>query len=299
MLAAFLCAAWAAARPATSNPTREIAPGVFMPILSLGHPDFTGHYVNGTTAATELWLSDKVNGSGIDTAYVYHNQAAVGAALRESGRSRRSYFVTTKIPGSIGREAALANVRDDLAQLGLKQADLVLIHTPCACVPCGAGCPKVSDDVLRQTWLGLQDAVSAGLARAIGVSNFGVAQLEAVLALSSTAGFVPPAVNQCQMSVASHDDETRRFSQRHGITYEAYSPFGRDGVFSPLNVSDPRIVAIADAHAKSPWQVCLRWVVQLDCVLTFSATKLSHDLSDRDIFDFELTPHEMEVLSAI
>jgi diketogulonate reductase-like aldo/keto reductase len=282
-----------------SIPTKEIAPGVLMPILSLGHPDFNGPYVNGTEAAVALWLSSKVNGSGIDTAFHYKNQEAIGKALRESSRERSSIFLTTKIPGAIGRQAAVLNVRESLKQLQLQHVDLVLIHNPCECTPCGPGCAHSSVKDIQETWLGLQDAKAAGLTRALGVSNFKQADLEAILAMRGSAGFVPPAVNQCQMSVAAHDDATRSFSQAHEIAYESYSPFGRAGQFAPLNMSDPRIVKIAQAHSHSAYQVCMRWIVQLECLVAFSATTLAHDLADIDVFDFELSDDEMRVLASI
>ena len=279
----------------TIGPTKEIAPGVTMPRLSLGHPDDGSHTTaNGTKAALLLWLSPQVGGVGIDTAYKYMNQQAVGAAIRESGRSRSSVFVTTKVPGSIGRAEALQNLQLDLSQLGLAQIDLALIHGPCSNMTHG-GCTHASDEQIRQTWLGLEDARDAGLARAIGVSNFAISDLNALLSLNRSK----PAVNQCHMSVADHDDATREFCQSQGIAYEAYSPLGRNGTRTPLNFSDPRIVHIAQAHNKSSYQVCLRWIVQLDCLLTFSSTKLSHDLADEDIFDFELTAAEMDTLAAI
>ena len=45
--------------------------------------------------------------------------------------------------------------------------------------------------------------------------------------------------------------------QARGIAYESYSPFGRGGKYAPLNMSDPRIVRIAEAHGRSAYQVCM------------------------------------------
>ena len=71
------------------------------------------------TAALELWLSPKVNGSGIDTALDYLNQNEVGDAIRESGRERTELFITTKIPNVYSREQTLRYIKKDLQQLGL------------------------------------------------------------------------------------------------------------------------------------------------------------------------------------
>ena len=181
-------------------------------------------------------------------------------------------------------------VKEDLAQMGLDYADLILIHCP------SMTCPPwkhATNAEIQDTWRGLEDALHQGLTRAIGVSNFGVDDLQAILDLGNAT---TPAVNQCQMSVGSHDDATIAFCKQNNIAYEAYSPLGRGS----LNTSDPRIVKIAANHpGKSVFQICLRWIVQQDCLLAVSSTKLAHDLSDLDLFDFELTAEEMATLSAI
>merc|ERR1719461_2417300 len=97
-----------------------------MPLVNLGHPDDQSA---NETQALELWLS--LGGSGVDTTWDYDNQDQVGAAIRASGRSRDSIFVTTKIPHAVGREKALGFVKEDLKEMGLDYADLVLIHSPC------------------------------------------------------------------------------------------------------------------------------------------------------------------------
>ena len=104
-----------------------------------------------------------------------------------------------------------------------------------------------------------------------------------------------PAVNQCEMYVGAHDDATRAFCNSHGITYESYSPLGR----GRLDFKDPRIQRIAEAHGKSAYQVCLRWVVQLGSPMALSSTKLAHDLEDMSIFGFALSAAEMATLSSI
>ena len=75
-------------------------------------------------------------------------------------------------------------------------------------------------------------AKDLGLTRSIGVSSFSIEQLQTILTLDQ----VVPAVNQCQMAVGSHDDQTRSFCEQRGIIYEAWSPI------SHVNFKDPRLV---------------------------------------------------------
>ena len=91
--------------------------------------------------------------------------------MRQTAVPRGDIFLTTKIPCAGNASAALDYVRQDLSQLQLPYADLILIHQP-------KGCESTAQ--LQATWQGLEQAVGLGLARAIGVSNFQVEQLQAV-----------------------------------------------------------------------------------------------------------------------
>jgi diketogulonate reductase-like aldo/keto reductase len=185
-----------------------------MPIASVGHPDTNCSWKgDGPGCAigqnmTEMWM--RLGGRGIDTAADYgSHQAQVGAAVREMVAqkvvtNRSDVFITTKIsPDTCSSQAAVAAVRADLAQLGLDYVDLVLQHFPCD-----------TEQENQAMWTGLMQAKALGLTRSIGVSSFSVEQLQGILSLNQAI----PAVNQCQMAVGSHDDQTRAFCEQHGIT---------------------------------------------------------------------------------
>ena len=98
---------------------------------------------------------------------------------------------------------------------------------------------------------------------------------------------VKPSVNQCGHSVGAHnnthnpriggDDATAKFCAEHGISYSAYSPLGG---LSGLDIyKNPRVVAIAKTHNKSPAQVALRWCAlctRIEDVVLFAAP-LTHN----------------------
>jgi len=256
---------------------------VLMPVVNLGHPDDGG---NETTSALK-WL--ELGGDGIDTAYVYRNQQEVGEAFRRSGRARDGVFITTKIPcpphanssQPVTPEMAVAAVEEDLRELGMDYADLMLLHWPCKT-------GRVEDT--QAAWLGLQRALQKKLVRAIGVSNFQPADLDAVLALGGEG----PAVNQCQMSVGSHDDVQRQYTQQHRITYQAYSPLRH------VQFSNPVLSGVARAHGVTVAQVALRWVMQQGVLLATSPGQSEEFMrADLDLTSFTLTEHEMASLSAL
>ena len=133
--------------------------------------------------------------------------------------------------------------------------------------------------------------LSKGTARAIGVSNFNTSELQNILQHAN----VKPAVNQCQMSIGKHDDETIAFCQAHNITYSAWSPLG--GLSGIDVLGDEDVKHIAKNHNVSPAQVALRWVAQKKCTLVTAGSKKSYLEEDLDIFSFVLSQDEMEVLS--
>jgi diketogulonate reductase-like aldo/keto reductase len=178
------------AAAAASVPTVPISPGIRLPYISLGTGSGMLRPGSNVKAAVQLWLT--VGGTAIDTAFDYRDESAVAKGIAAS--SAPAPFVITKIPCSTYAEAA-ANIDSNLAQLNVASTGLLLIHFPqCA----GKGSTE-------ETWRALEDAQAAGKARAIGVSNFGIAELDA---LRQYARKWPPAVNQCSLSVGFHDDPT-------------------------------------------------------------------------------------------
>jgi diketogulonate reductase-like aldo/keto reductase len=140
--------------------------GQRMPLISLG----TGSGQHGDVEnATAEWL--QVGGSGIDTAYIYDDEAPIAAGVKAVGASWESIFLTTKIPCAT-TQAAKANVASNLRSLGVGSVDLLLIHSP---RPWSGGPGRCS---VAETWAVLEEALAAGQARSIGVSNFQISDLE-------------------------------------------------------------------------------------------------------------------------
>lgn len=121
----------------------------------------------------------------IDTAQYYANEAAVGAAIAASGLARADVFVTTKILDT-GRsvDENYAAAARSLAPLG-GYVDLFLIHSPTG-----------GREVRRDMWRALERLFAEGKARAIGVSNFGVDEMED---LKGAGDVWPPHVNQIEV----------------------------------------------------------------------------------------------------
>lgn len=221
------------------------------------------------TLGVPAWL--KAGGVGIDTAFDYKDQPAIAQQL--AGVPRASVFLTTKVPAGLGAkharqsgqkdidcvldpQRALDVVKQDIAQLQVPAVDLVLLHAPCEE---GGGLDAAAANAAQ--WHGLQMALDQGLTRAIGVSNYNATHLDNLQAAATTK--TVPAVNQCQMSIAQHDDATIQYCLEHKITYEAWRIFGDGG----CPFADAKLGAISKAHGMTPAQVCLRWALQRGAVI--------------------------------
>ena len=107
-------------------------------------------------------------------------------------------------------------------------------------------------------------------------------------------GGVPPALNQCQMSIGSHDDATIAYCQSKNITYESWGPLRR------VDLTDPRVVKVASAHHASAAQVALAYIYQRG-VLIATSPGVNHEYIEEDLAlaNITLADDEMATLDKI
>jgi hypothetical protein len=140
---------------------------------------------NGGETEAAVYAALKAGYRHIDTAEVYRNEEDVGKAIfkymKETGMSRNELWVTTKymprhgstVPDSVStKEAVRASITASLSKLGLDYVDLYLIHSP----------HNVVNRLFE--WEAFCELKESGLARSIGVSNYGVSHLSELLAKS-------------------------------------------------------------------------------------------------------------------
>jgi len=252
-------------------PTKEIAPGIRMPVVSIGTG---GLEAKNASTIVASWL--ELGGRSIDTAWIYKNQQVLKDEFKKLSVDRDSVFITTKVPGCLSTKVY---VEENLKQLGTDYIDLLLIHFPKPSSSCA------------QAWRILEDYHKNGTIKAIGVSNFEKEDLQKILAAAS----VKPHINQIQLNILEPNAETVAFSVNNNITVEAYSPLGRSGHSGDIP-HNPAVVAVAAAHNVSTYQVALKWILQHGHVLTFQSSSLKHQASDADLFSFNISDEEMATL---
>lgn len=249
-----------------------LAGGAAMPLLGFGTWQITGDdAVAATAAALDAGYRH------LDTATVYGNEAQVGRALSESGVARDDVFVTTKCPANRGGEERKV-VEESLAALGTDHVDLWLIHW------------DVEDPAARlDMWRALVDARDEGLVRDIGVSNYSVEMIDALV---SETG-VTPSVNQIEWSPFLFDAAVLEEHRARGVVLEGYSAL-RNGT-----LTDATITGIADRLGRTPAQVIVRWHVQHQTVVIPKSVKPERIRSNADVAGFELSDDDMRAIDAL
>jgi 2,5-diketo-D-gluconate reductase B len=214
----------------------------------------------------------------IDTAEMYGNEEPIGEALAECGLPRDEIFVTTKVWNShLKRAQVLAACRRSLERLGLDFVDLYLIHWPAHDVP------------VEETMEALDELHGAGLIRHAGVSNFEVDLMARAQRASQSGVFC----NQVEYNPWNQEPDLLKVCQAQDIMLMAYTPLAR-GRVSNSEV----LVKLGSRHEKTPAQVALRWLTQMDHVVTIpKAANGAHLRENLALFDFQLTEAEMAQVS--
>jgi 2,5-diketo-D-gluconate reductase A len=256
----------AAAVPAVTLPG-----GVSMPMIGFGTWQLRGR------AGREAMRTALAAGyRHIDTATMYGNEADVGHVLAASGLDRAQVFITTKLPsGRAGRERATMSA--SLRALGSGHVDLWLVHWP----PSGR--------MLAPVWREFLAMRDEGRARAVGVSNYSLAQIDRLIEATGQA----PAVNQIPWSPGRFDPALLAGHRERGVALEAYSPL------KGTNLRDPVLAGIAAAHGVTPAQVVLRWNLEHGVTVLAKSAHPERISANIDVLRFALTPDEVARIDAL
>jgi diketogulonate reductase-like aldo/keto reductase len=251
--------------------------GHAIPLLGFGTWNLTPE-VARTMVAEAL----RIGYRHIDTAWVYHNEAAVGDGIRDAIAAghvaRDDIWLTTKIwVAHFDREGLLNQARESAVSLGFTP-DLLLLHWP------------RTQPTFAETLGALNEARDQGLTRTIGLSNFPSAEFHEAEALS-TAKLV---TNQVEYHPYLKLSKLKAAAKELGSSITAWSPLAQGNI-----ATDPTLIEIGKAHGKSPGQVTLRWLIQQDVIAIPRTSKVSRAEESFDIFDFQLSEEEVDRIHAL
>ncbi|KAI8623517.1 Aldo/keto reductase [Xylariaceae sp. FL1651] len=221
----------------------------------------------------------------LDCAESYKNETELGVAIKKSGVDRSKLFVTTKlqrmdgdIPGAFAAS---------LTRLGLSYMDMYLIHAPFS---------ASSPEHLQRAWADMEAIQATGRARSIGVSNFRVADLEAILQTART----PPAINQVEFHpyLQHAEDGLLDFCRDKKIAIAAYGPLTAITKARP-GPCDDMYETLAKKYGVTEGDIALRWCIdQAIVTVTTSASEQRLQGYMHRLPSFKLTPKEIETIAA-
>jgi len=225
----------------------------------------------------------------VDTAAAYGNEREVGEAIRRSGVDRDQIFIVTKLwISDYGHDDALVGFDACLRRLDVDHVDLFLLHQPV---------PSEFDRTVG-AYKAIEEMLTAGRTRAIGVANFMEGHLENLLSQVD----VVPAVNQIEVHPYFSQPQLRRVTAERGIATQAWSPIGGVYAYGPKQTTvleDPVIVEIAEKHGKTPAQVVLRWHIEHGFCAIPKSVKPHRIAENIDIFDFQLSSDEVAAIDSL
>ena len=259
-----------------------------------------------------------------DTAIGYQNGTSeeyLGRALKELAR-REDVVVATKFPGRSpqeiqegvsGREHVRRMLDQSLKNLGMDYVDLCIYHMWDYATP------------LIEILQGLADAVQAGKARYIGISNCFAYQLAKANALAEREGFPKFVSVQGHYNLIFREEEREmaklcredniamtpysalaggRLAKRPGETSQrlredSYAKLKYDATAEQDGAILARVAELADRRGVSMTEIALSWLLRNVTAPVVGATKLSHIEGAVKAVDLELTEEEAAYLEEL
>jgi glycerol 2-dehydrogenase (NADP+) len=138
----------------------------------------------------------------------------------------------------------------------------------------------------------MQKLPATGKVRNIGVSNFGIKNLEILLNAPTTK--IVPAVNQIELHPNNPSPKLVAYNASKGIHSTGYSCLGSAG--SPL-YKDPVLLKIAEKKGKTPQQVLLVWGLQKGWSVIPKSVSKERIEKNFQLDGWDLTPEELDQIS--
>lgn len=247
--------------------------GAKVPVLGFGT-----YLIRPEDAAEAVYQAIKAGYRSIDTSQNYYNEKEVGEgiarAIAEGLVKRDDLFVTTKVDTD-GYEAGKRGIEGSLAKLGLDYLDMMILHYP------------RRDDL--GSYKALEEYYHAGKIKAIGLSNFNIAQTQEIIDKTS----VKPVVDQIETNLNLQQGKMHAFLQKEGIIHESWSPLAQGA--RQLN-NQPLLAKLGQKYGKTGVQVLLRFLTQWQVMTIPRSINPQHIQANFDIFDFRLTDDEMKAI---
>ncbi|KAM7254780.1 hypothetical protein ACFE04_020021 [Oxalis oulophora] len=263
---------------------------------------------NPEIARESILHAIKVGYRHFDTAAVYQSEKPLGEAIAEAIsrgfiKSRDELFITSKLWCKDGHHhLVLPALQQTLKNLRIEFLDLYIIHFPVSIKlgTSGLAFDKDTDLVpmdLNSVWKAMEECQILGFTKLIGVSNFSIKKLQAILSQAR----IPPAVNQVEMNPLWQQKKLREYCEEKGIHIVGYSPLGAKGTpWGSNKVMECDVLKqIAQDKGKTLAQICLRWVYEQGVSVLVKSFNKERIQENMDILDWKLNSEDTQKISEI
>jgi diketogulonate reductase-like aldo/keto reductase len=219
------------------------------------------------------------------------NQKGFAQAIRDSNIPRDELYICGSVLSNRARDYKDAyaktqkgclenlNVMDKNSNGKIDYLDMIMLDYPC-----------LDDEGIRGQW----DSFAAFLEEKhvvhLAVSNFSPSQLD--VCIERGGGVVVPTVNQLPYSIANHPRGLLAENIKRNVHVQSWSPLS-----STLPRYKDVMAEVGKKYEKSAAQVGLRWIVQNGGSYCVQSQKEKHFVEDLNVFDFELSQKDMDLLS--
>ncbi|MFV0440046.1 MAG: aldo/keto reductase family protein [Lachnospirales bacterium] len=258
--------------------------GVEVPGIALG----TWQTPNDV-AVSAVEVAIELGYTHLDTAIAYENEEGVAKGIKNSGIEREKLFVTTKIPAEVkSYEEAKEMILGSLKRLGTDYIDMMIIHAPkpWSIMHEKDGSRFFEENV--QVYKALEEAYKDGVLRSIGLSNFGVVDIENIMKNCE----VKPMVNQICTYIGNMPEDVIKYCQDNEILVTGYSPIATGRL-----LGNEQITEIADKYKVTLPQLCIRYLLERG-ILPLPKTVHKEYMKINADVDFEISKEDVEILNS-
>lgn len=223
----------------------------------------------------------------IDTAEMYgsgESERLIAAAV--GGRRDQVYLVSKVLPSNASKRGTIKACDRSLANLNTDRLDCYLLHWR-------------GSYPLEETIDAFQTLKRDGKILAWGVSNFDVADLEELSAISG-AGL--PACNQVlyHLKERAIEHAVLPWCREHGVALVAYTPFGTSpAIYTGETAQGRALQQVAAAHGATPRQVALAFLLRNPEVFVIpKASTMAHVTDNAGATALTLSDAELALLDS-
>ncbi|KAF3808172.1 Prostaglandin F synthase [Colletotrichum gloeosporioides] len=261
-----------------------LANGKTIPQIQLGL-----YCMSGREATKTIPWALNAGYRGFDCAQMYRNERESGKAIIDylagsenaQGLKREDVFYTTKLAScSTSYDEVRQSITESVKVSGLGYVDLFLLHSPYG-----------GKEARLTSWKALEDAITEGEVKMGGVSNYGSAHIEELMASKPR---IAPVINQIEVHPFNTQTKIRQTCAKHNIAIEAYAPLARG-----MRMKHPKILELAQKYGCSPAQLFVRWSLQHEMITLPKSVRQERLIENADVGNFEISKEDLAVMDGL